>query len=99
LPFACGQDKIISFCAFTYACLFYGAAFNRGAVPAALASIFGTVVGLSLVSSSDALAAVMKPGQSTLPYWIQTGLIAAYAAWLLLWFVLSADSKPPAKKY
>ena len=41
-----------------------------------------TVLGLSAVNVSDALGSVLD-GRSTLAYWMQTGLIAAYFALLL----------------
>jgi len=54
-------------------------------VPAALVALGITVLGLSAVNSSDALAAVLA-GRSTLMYWAQTGLIAVYAVALIgLW--------------
>ena len=71
------QDKIISFCAFTYACLFYAASQNSETVSAALLSLLGTVLGLSYVNESTALAKVLNGGPTT-AYWLQTGLIAIY---------------------
>jgi hypothetical protein len=85
-------DKIISFCAFTYACLFYAAACHRAAVPAALVAGVGTVVGLSLVNVSDDLQAVMASGTNTAPYWIQTAMIGAYVVWLAVFYVNSGHS-------
>jgi hypothetical protein len=41
-----------------------------------------TVLGLSAVNASEALGSVLD-GRSTLAYWLQTGLIAAYFALLL----------------
>lgn len=75
------QDMIISFCAFTYAALFYAAFRHPAAVPAALVALGGTVLGLSAVNASPALA-TMIDGASTTAYWIQTALIAAYLALL-----------------
>lgn len=77
-PFYAYQDKIISFSVVTYACLFYVAARQREAVPAALVSIWVTVLGLSSVNLSSALASVLQ-GQGTLVYWLQTGALAGYA--------------------
>lgn len=77
-PFYAYQDKIISFAVVTYACLFYVAARQREAVPAALVSIWVTVLGLSSVNTSSALASVLQ-GQGTLAYWLQTGALAGYA--------------------
>ncbi|MFW2084045.1 hypothetical protein ACNPQK_24265, partial [Acinetobacter guillouiae] len=82
------QDKIISFCAFTYACLFYAAAQHRPTVPAALVAISVTVLGLSAVNISDALRSVLN-GAPTTAYWIQTVMIAGYAVWLIVFYLRS----------
>lgn len=82
VPFYAYQDKIIAFAVVAYICLFANAALNRSAVPAALVALGVTVLGLSAVNASDALGAVLD-GRSTLAYWVQTGLIAAYFALLL----------------
>jgi len=82
VPFYAYQDKIISFAVVAYICLFANAAVHRNAVPAALVTLGVTVLGLSAVNRSDALASVLN-GRSTLAYWMQTGLIAAYFALLL----------------
>lgn len=94
VPYHEYQDKIISFCAFTYACLFWCASAHLVTVPAALVSLGATVLGLSAVNSSSALASVLQ-GRSTEAYWIQTGLIAAY--WAAL-FALYRASDPHAKR-
>lgn len=72
------QDKIISFCAATYALLFHRASQDRGTVPTAIAALGATVVGLSAVNASGDLAAEAKGSKQA--YWIQTGLIAGYLA-------------------
>jgi hypothetical protein len=77
VPFHAYQDKIISFAVVAYSCLFANAALHRSAVPAALAALGVTVLGLSAVNASDALRMVLD-GRSTLAYWMQTGLIAVY---------------------
>ncbi|MFM7138641.1 MAG: hypothetical protein ACKO1M_16490 [Planctomycetota bacterium] len=82
VPFYAYQDKIISFAVVAYICLFVNAALNRSAVPAALVALGVTVLGLSAVNGSDALGSVLD-GRSTLAYWLQTGLIAAYFVLLL----------------
>jgi hypothetical protein len=82
VPFYAYQDKIISFAVVAYACLFANAALHRSGVPAAIVALGVTVLGLSAVNVSDALGSVLD-GRSTLAYWIQTGLIAAYFAALL----------------
>ena len=82
-PFYSYQDKIISFSVVSYIALFYSAAKHRVVVPAALFVFGATVAGLASVNMSEALASVLKEGQSTLPYWIQTGLFAVYFVALL----------------
>ena len=77
VPFHAYQDKVISFAVVAYICLFANAALHRSAVPAALAALGVTVLGLSAVNASDALRMVLD-GRSTLAYWMQTGLIAVY---------------------
>jgi len=82
VPFYAYQDKIISFAVVAYICLFANAAVHRNAVPAAIVALGVTVLGLSAVNLSEALASVLD-GRSTLAYWMQTGLLAAYFALLL----------------
>jgi hypothetical protein len=94
VPFYAYQDKIISFCAFTYACLFYAAAQNRATIPAALVSLSATVLGLSLVNVSSALEDVLH-GKPTTAYWLQTGLIAIYL--LVMTILFFGSSKEPTK--
>ncbi len=84
------QDMIISFCAFTYAVLFFTAFRHRVAVPAALLALAGTVLGLSAVNASPALAQMLH-GAPTTAYWVQTALIAGY---LILLTVLYRSSRP-----
>ena len=91
VPFYEYQDKIISFCAFTYACLFYAASQNRATIPAALVSLLATVLGLSYINSSDALGKVLNGGP-TLAYWAQTGLIALYLSLLSILFLTSSTT-------
>jgi hypothetical protein len=86
VPFYAYQDKIIAFAVVAYACLFATAALDRAAVPAALAALGVTVVGLAAVNVSDDLRSVLD-GRSTAAYWVQTGLIAAYFALLLACYV------------
>jgi len=82
VPFYAYQDKIISFAVVAYVCLFANAALHRSGVPAAITALGFTVLGLSAVNVSDALGSVLD-GRSTLAYWLQTGLIAAYFATLI----------------
>jgi hypothetical protein len=89
VPYHAYQDKIISFAVVAYVCLFATAARQRAVVPAALVSLAVTVAGLALVNGSAALASVLD-GRPTTAYWIQTGLIAGYLAWLLVFYLRSA---------
>lgn len=86
-PYYAYQDKIISFAVVSYVALFYSAAYHRAIVPAALAVLGITVLGLASVNVSDALAGVLQEGQSTTPYWMQTGLIAMYFTVLLILYL------------
>lgn len=90
VPFHAYQDKIISFAVVAYVCLFANAAVHHSGVPAAIVSLGFTVLGLSAVNGSDALAMVLD-GRSTRAYWIQTGLIALY-------FVLLAGLSKAGKR-
>lgn len=85
-PFYAYQDKIIAFAVVTYACLFFAAARQREVVPAALVSIWITVLGLSSVNVSKALHDVLQ-GQGTQAYWLQTGAIAGYALLLTVLYL------------
>ena len=85
VPFHAYQDKIISFAVVAYVCLFASAARERAVVPAALVALAVTVLGLSAVNVSDALASVLG-GRSTQAYWLQTGLIAVYLVWLVVFY-------------
>lgn len=82
-PFYAYQDKIISFAVFAYIGLFYAAAREITVVPIALAVLGVTVLGLASVNLSEALNSVLADGQLTLPYWLQTGMIAG------IWAVLT----------
>ena len=86
-PYYAYQDKIISFAVVSYVALFYSAAYHRAVVPAALIVLGITVLGLASVNVSDALTVVLQEGQSTMPYWIQTGLIAMYFTVLLVLYL------------
>jgi hypothetical protein len=86
-PFYAYQDKIISFAVVAYIALFYSAARFRAVVPAALSVLGITVLGLASVNVSEVLISVLNDGQSTTPYWIQTGLIATYFILLLILYL------------
>jgi len=92
VPFYAYQDKIIAFAVVAYICLFFAAARSLPAVPPALVAIWVTVLGLSAVNVSQALHSVLGD-KSTLPYWAQTVLIAAYALWLTVFFWRSRAQK------
>ncbi|MEM7463448.1 MAG: hypothetical protein AAF362_12305 [Pseudomonadota bacterium] len=83
-PFYAYQDKIISFAVLSYVGLFYAASRDIKIVPIALAVLGATVLGLASVNLSNGLASVLADGQSTWPYWLQTGMIA------VIWLVLTA---------
>ncbi len=97
-PFHAYQDKIIAFAVVTYACLFHVAARIRQAVPAALVSIWVTALGLSAVNLSSALASVLRPEQSTTPYWLQTAAIAGYALLLTVLYLREGSAKAPVPR-
>ena len=86
-PFYAYQDKIISFAVIAYAALFYSAAYLRTVVPAALVVLGITVFGLASINRSEELRAVLTEGQTTMPYWVQTGLITVYFVLLLLLYI------------
>jgi len=84
-PFYAYQDKIIAFTLITYMALFFGASRHRVMVPYALVSIWGTVIGLSLVNLSSDLRSVLEGG-TTLWYWLITASFGGLAALLTyLW--------------
>lgn len=78
-----------------YAIFFYTAATVPQAVPGAIAALAATVVGLSAVTLSSDLEAIMLKGTTTTPYWIQIGLIAGYVASL---FALYTNAPKPKSK-
>jgi hypothetical protein len=86
-PFYAYQDKIISFAVFAYIGLFYSAAQHRSVALNAIIVLAATVIGLSSVNLSSALALVLPDGQSTLLYWLQTGAIALYLFVLIILYV------------
>lgn len=90
-PFYAYQDKIISFAVCAYIGLFYSASRHREVALTAIVVLALTVAGLSAVNLSDDLAAVLGEGQSTLPYWLQTVVIAIY--WIVMVFLYQKDGK------
>jgi hypothetical protein len=96
-PFYAYQDKIISFCAGTYAILFFAAARHRVVVPYAIASLALTTIGLSAINASEDLSNVLPKGHSTKAYWLQTGVIGALTMGLaVLYTAASSVSKMKA---
>ena len=75
-PFYTYQDKIVSFAVCAYIALFYSASQHRAVALNAIVVLTITVAGLCFVNVSNALASVLQEGQSTIPYWLQTGVIA-----------------------
>jgi len=86
-PFYSYQDKIISFSVCAYIALFYSASQHRAVALNAIVVLAITVVGLGFINISSDLASVLKEGQSTLPYWLQTGAIAGYLIFLLALYI------------
>ncbi len=84
-PFYAYQDKIIAFTLITYMALFFGASRHLVMVPYALIAIWGTVIGLSLVNTSAALAEVLGDGGTGI-YWAIIAMFGGLAVVLtLLW--------------
>ena len=86
-PYYAYQDKIISFSVFAYIALFYSASLNRSVALPAILVLAVTVAGLSFINVSSDLASVLQEGQSTMPYWLQTGAIAAYMLVLIALYI------------
>ena len=86
-PFYAYQDKIISFAVCAYIALFYSASQHRSVALNAIIVLAITVLGLSSVNFSSALETVLREGQSTAPYWLQTGAIFSYLVVLVILYV------------
>jgi hypothetical protein len=67
--------------------LFYSASKHRDVALTAIVVLGLTVAGLSVVNMSKALSEVLVEGQSTFPYWLQTGAIALYFVVLLSLYI------------
>lgn len=91
-PFYAYQDKIISFAVCAYIALFYSASQHRSVALNAIIVLAVTVLGLSSVNLSSSLASVLEEGQSTLPYWLQTGAIAFYLVALVVLYIKDGKS-------
>ena len=86
-PFYAYQDKIISFSVCAYIALFYSASQHRSVALNAIIVLAITVLGLSSVNMSNALTMVLREGQSTTPYWLQTGAIFSYLVALVVLYI------------
>jgi len=86
-PFYAYQDKIIAFAVVAYMGLFCAASKYRDVALTAIIVGAVTVLGLSSVNLSDALASVMAEGQTTTPYWLQTGMLGLYELVLIVLYV------------
>lgn len=95
-PFYAYQDKIISFAVCAYIALFYSAAKHRDVALNAITVLAITVAGLCAVNLSEALNSLLEPGQSLLPYWLQTGMIAFYCLILLGLYLKDGKASPTA---
>ncbi|MCU7833940.1 MAG: hypothetical protein KZQ83_01715 [gamma proteobacterium symbiont of Taylorina sp.] len=86
-PFYAYQDKIISFAVCAYIALFYSASQHRSVALNAIIVLAITVLGLSSVNMSNTLTMVLREGQSTTPYWLQTGAIFSYLLVLVVLYI------------
>jgi hypothetical protein len=90
------QDKIISFCAATYAITFLQAARDPEGSSGltAILSLAAAVAGLSGVNLSSDLRSEIGEVKSTAPYWAQTALIGGLVTALsLLYSSASSNTK------
>ncbi|NOQ94436.1 MAG: hypothetical protein GQ547_07370 [Methylophaga sp.] len=95
-PFYAYQDKIISFSVCAYIALFYSASQHRTVALNAIIVLAITVFGLISVNLSTSLASVLQEGQSTLPYWLQTGAISAYLVMLIIFYIKDGKRNLPS---
>ncbi len=91
-PFFEYQDKIIAFAVCAYIALFYSASKHRDVALNAIIVLALTVIGLSVINLSDSLLSLLKAGQSTLVYWLQTAAIAAYLGTLIFLYCKDASN-------
>ena len=91
-PYYAYQDKIIAFAVCAYIALFYSASRYRPVALNAIVVLAITVLGLCAVNLSSALATVLQEGQSTAPYWLQTGAIGVYLLVLIVLYVKDATT-------
>lgn len=81
------QDRIISFAVCAYIAIFYLASQTRQAALSAIIVLALTILGLSSINLSEALASVLQSGKSTFAYWLQTGAIAGYLLLLVALYI------------
>lgn len=93
------QDKIISFCAATFAITFFQAVRDPAGASGltAILALATAVVGLSGVNISSDLHSEIGAVKSTAPYWVQTVLIGGLVTVLSLLY-RSASSNTKDKK-
>jgi len=80
LPSSRYQDQIISFLAFGWAMFFLAASQNLKMMRYLLVAGIVAVLALININLSNDFNAIAS--KSSLPYWIQTFVLAIYAAWL-----------------
>jgi len=85
-PYYAYQDKIISLAVCAYVGLFYTASQVRSAASVAIVVLAVTVLGLVSVNRSSDLSSVLHEGQSTMPYWLQTGAFGVYVITLMAFY-------------
>ncbi len=95
-PFYAYQDKIISFAVCAYVALFHAAAKHRAVAPSAITVLALTFFGLSAVNVSPTLTTLLKEGQTTTPYWLETSLIGVYLIVLIVFYI--QDGKQSKEK-
>lgn len=86
-PFYAYQDKIISFAVCAYIVLFYFASKHLDVALGAIVVLALTVLGLSMINIDENFLRLLKPEQSTLPYWLQTITIGIYAVVLIVFYI------------
>ncbi|MEW8508236.1 MAG: hypothetical protein AB2598_16195 [Candidatus Thiodiazotropha sp.] len=92
-PYYAYQDKIISFAVCAYIGLFWSAAFDRSVALTTILVLAVTVLGLATVNSSEALASVLSPEQTTAPYWAQTIAIGIYLVLLVAFYIRDGNAQ------
>jgi len=82
------QDQIISFLAFGWAAFFYVATKVTEAILPLLIAGFVALIGLININATTDFVAITE-GAITRPFWIQTGVLGIYVAWLSFFFYKS----------